>query len=84
MCNATRLVRPRSVAGDGTGLVSRGGLVWLAETAELSGLVAGFSAAMEGLPRRRHDLGRSLAQVVLALADGATDDAHLGLPRPAH
>jgi hypothetical protein len=46
--------------------------VWLAETAELSGLVAGFSAAMEDLPRRRHDPGRTLAQVVLALADGAT------------
>lgn len=72
MRNATRLVRPRSVAGDGTGLVSRGGLVWLAETAELSGLSVGFSSAMEGLPRRRHDPGRSLAQVVLALADGAT------------
>ncbi len=72
MRNATRLVRPRSVAGDGTGLVSRGGLVWLAETAELSGLVDGFSAAMEDLPRRRHDPGRTLAQVVLALADGAT------------
>lgn len=72
MRNATRLVRPRSVAGDGTGLVSRGGLVWLAETAELSGLTAGFSSAMAGLPRRRHDPGRTLAQVVLALADGAT------------
>lgn len=72
MGNAIRLVRPRSVAGDGTGLVSRGGLVWLAETAELSGLVAGFSTAMEDLPRRRHDPGRSLGQVVLALADGAT------------
>ena len=72
MRNATRLVRPRSVAGDGTGLVSRGGLVWLAETAELSGLTVGFTDATEAMPRRRHDPGRTLTQVVLALADGAT------------
>jgi hypothetical protein len=44
----------------------------LAETAELCGLTAGFHWAMGRLPRRRHDPGRSLAQVVLALADGAT------------
>jgi len=46
--------------------------VWLAETVELSGLTAGFTSAMGGLPRRRHDPGRALGQVVLALADGAT------------
>ena len=60
------------MAGDGIGLVSRGGLVWLAEAADLSGLTAGFSVAMEGLARRRHDPGRTLTHVVLALADGAT------------
>ena len=43
MGNATRLVRPRSVVGDGAGLVSRGGLVCLAETADLCGLSAGLS-----------------------------------------
>jgi hypothetical protein len=35
--NATRLVRPRTVTGDGEGLVSRGGLVWLGEVADRSG-----------------------------------------------
>src|SRR5690606_25452878 len=72
MGNATRLIRPRSVVGDGAGLVSRGGLAWLAEAADLSGLTGGLSDAMADLPRRRHDPGRALAQVVLALADGAT------------
>jgi hypothetical protein len=60
------------VTGDGDGLVSHAGVAWLAETAELSGLAAGLSAAMAGVPQRRHDAGRTLAQMVLALADGAT------------
>jgi len=60
------------VTGDGVGLVSRAGLEWLAETADLAGLTAGLSAAMAGVAGRRHDPGRTLAQVVLALADGAT------------
>lgn len=72
MGQGSRLVRPRTVTGDGDGLVSRAGVVWLAEAADLSGLTAGFSAAMAGVPQRRHDAGRTLAQVVLALADGAT------------
>lgn len=72
MGQSTRLVRSRTVSGDGEGIVSRGGLVWLAETADLCGLTAGLSEAMAGLARRRHDPGRTLAQVVVALADGAT------------
>jgi Transposase DDE domain group 1 len=72
MGQSTSLVRPRSVSGDGEGLVSRAGLIWLGETAELCGLTAGLSAAMARLARRRVDPGRSLAQVVLGLADGAT------------
>lgn len=32
---------------------------------------AGLSAAMAALPQRRHDPGRTLAQMILALADGA-------------
>ncbi len=32
-----RLARPHTVTGNGEGLVSRGGLVWLAETADLTG-----------------------------------------------
>jgi hypothetical protein len=60
------------VTGDGDGLVSHAGLVWLGEVADRSGLTAGFSAAMALRPRRRHDPGVTLAQMVLALADGAT------------
>ena len=72
MRKVTRLVRPRSVTGDGCGLVSHAGLVWLGEVADRSGLTAGLSAAMAERSRRRHDPGVTLAQMVLALADGAT------------
>jgi hypothetical protein len=72
MDQRSSLIRPRMVTGDGDGLVSHSGMVWLAETADLSGLTAGLSAAMAGVPQRRHDAGRTFAQVVLALADGAT------------
>ncbi len=54
------------------GLVSHAGIAWLAETADLAGLTAGLSAAMAAVPQRRHDPGRTLAQMILALADGAT------------
>jgi hypothetical protein len=46
--------------------------VWLAETADRSGLTAGLSTAMAKIPQRRHDPGRTLTHTVLALADGAT------------
>ena len=46
MGNAIRLVRPRTVTGDGEGLVSRGGLVWLGEVADRSGLTAGLSQVL--------------------------------------
>ncbi len=72
MRQVTSLIRPRSVSGDGAGLVSHAGVGWLAETADLAGLTAGLRVAMAGVPQRRHDAGRTLAQVVLALADGAT------------
>lgn len=72
MGQRSRLIRPHTVTGDGDGLVSHAGIAWLAETADLSGLTAGLSAAMAGVPQRRHDAGRTLAQMVLALADGAT------------
>jgi len=72
MGQGTRLIRPRRVTGDGAGLVSHAGVAWLAETADLSGLTAGLSTAMSAVPQRRHDAGRTLSQVVLALADGAT------------
>lgn len=72
MGQATRLIRPHTVTGDADGLVSHAGVAWLADTADLSGLTAGLNAAMARLPRRRHDAGRTLAQMVLAIADGAT------------
>lgn len=72
MGQGSRLIRPRTVTGDGDGLVSHAGVAWLAETADLSGLTAGLSAAMASVPQRRHDAGRTLTQMVLALADGAT------------
>ena len=52
--------------------MSHAGVAWLAETADLSGLTAGLGTAMASVPQRRHDAGRTLAQMVLALADGAT------------
>jgi hypothetical protein len=60
------------VTGNAEGLVSRGGLVWLAETADLCGLTAGFDSAFAGLPGRVHRPGLTMAQMMLALADGAT------------
>jgi hypothetical protein len=68
MGQATRLVRPRTVTGDGEGLVSHAGLVWLGEIADRSGLTTGLSEAMAAL---RHDPGVTLAQMIVALADGA-------------
>jgi hypothetical protein len=68
---SSRLASPRTVTGDGEGLVSRGGLVWLAETADLCGLTAGLDDALAGLPGRVHRPGRTIAQMVLGLADGA-------------
>ncbi len=70
--NGTRLFRPRTVTGEAEGLTSRGGLVWLAETADLTGLTAGFTDAFAGGSWRRHDPGRTLAQMMVAMADGAT------------
>lgn len=71
MHKATRLVRPGTVSGDGGGLVSHAGLVWLGEVADAVGLTGGLIDATATLPWRRHRPGRTLAQVILALADGA-------------
>jgi hypothetical protein len=72
MVQGSSLIRPRKVTGDGEGLVSHAGIAWLAETADLAGLTAELSTAMAAVPQRRHDPGRTLAQMILALADGAT------------
>jgi hypothetical protein len=63
--NAPRLIRPRTVTGDGEGLVSRGGLVWLGEVADRSGLTAGLSQVLASAPRRRHDPGVTLVQLAI-------------------
>ena len=70
--DAIRLAQPRTVTGDAEGLVSRGGLVWLAETADLTGLTAGMSDTFDTLAWRSRRPGRTMAQMVLALADGAS------------
>lgn len=70
--NGTRLFRPRSVTGDGEGLASRAGLTWLAEAADLTGLSDGLVEAFDAQEWRRHHPGRTMGQVILALADGAT------------
>ncbi|HLM17480.1 MAG TPA: IS1380 family transposase, partial [Acidimicrobiia bacterium] len=72
MVEGSSLIRPRTVTGDGAAVVSHAGIAWLAETADLAGLTDGLSRAMASVPQRRHDPGRTLAQMVLALADGAT------------
>ena len=69
---SSKLASPRTVTGDAEGLVSRGGLVLLAEAADLCGLTGGFETAFDQLPWRSHRPGRTMAQMVLALADGAT------------
>jgi hypothetical protein len=50
MAKATRLNWPRTVTGDGEGLVSHAGLVWLGEIADRSGLTAGSARCW----RQRH------------------------------
>lgn len=72
MYQGSRLIRPRTVTGEGDGLVSHAGVAWLAEAADLSGLTDGLSAAMAAVRQRCHDPGRTLAQMVLGLADGAS------------
>lgn len=66
------LNRARTVTGDGDGLVSRAGLVWAAEAADLTGLSAGIGDAFDSMAWRSHRPGRTMALVVLGLADGAT------------
>ena len=77
---------------DGTGAVSHGGTVMLAELADRIGLTALLSEATDGLRERRagHDPGRVLVDVAVAIGDGTvsiTDGQAFadqqGLPGPA-
>jgi hypothetical protein len=54
-----------TVTGDGEGLVSHAGLVWLGEVADRSGLTVGFSQVLASAPRRRHDPGVTLVQLAI-------------------
>ena len=75
MAKATRLIRPRTVTGDGEGLVSHAGLVWLGEVADRNGLTVGFSQVLASAPRRRHYRGVPLVQLVPRQATFALFDA---------
>src|SRR5215210_676878 len=71
MGDVISLMRPRTVTGKGEGLASHAGLVWLGEVADAVGLSGGLERATTELGWRRHRPGRTLGQMVLALADGA-------------
>ena len=60
------------VVADADGLTSRAGTALVAGVADRVGLTAGLSAALEGLRERRsrHDPGRVVRDLAVALADG--------------
>jgi hypothetical protein len=61
------------VTADGTGLVSHAGTRLLADLADVTTLTAELSEALAGVrgPRPRHDPGRVLVDLAVAIADGA-------------
>ena len=67
--------RPRITAtADGEGVVSHAGSRLLADVADRTMLTAELSEVLAGLrkPRARHDPGRVLVDMAVAVADGAT------------
>src|SRR5215210_2603358 len=67
--------RPKITAtADGEGVVSHAGSRLLADVADRTTLTAQLSAALGGWgkPRARHDPGRVLVDMAIAVADGAT------------
>jgi hypothetical protein len=67
--------RPRIIAtADGEGVVSHAGSRLLADVADRATLTAQLGEVLAGLrkPRARHDPGRVLADMAVAVADGAT------------
>lgn len=81
MGNGSGLVRPRMVTGNGEGLVSHAGLVWLGEVADAVGLTAGMRHATQRLEWRKHQPGLALTHMALGLADGATCVSDLAVLR---
>ena len=66
--------RPKiTVTGDGAGVVSHAGSRLLADLADATTLTAEVSEALDGVrgPRPRHDPGRLLVDLAVAIADGA-------------
>lgn len=60
------------MTADGSGLVTHAGTVLLAEVADRSGLTSGLSKLLleGGTKKRKHDLGRALVHMAIAVADG--------------
>ena len=68
--------RPKiTVTADGEGVVSHAGSRLLAEVADKTTLTAQLAEDLAGLrkPRARHDPGRVLVDMAVAVADGAED-----------
>jgi hypothetical protein len=66
--------RPRiTVSADGSGVVSHAGSRLLADLADVTTLTAELSTTLDALrrPRSRHDPGRVLVDLAVAIADGA-------------
>jgi hypothetical protein len=66
--------RPKiTTTADGTGVVSHAGSRLLADLADAIALTGELSAALDGVrgPRPRHDPGRVLVDLAVAIADGA-------------
>ena len=74
--------RPKiTVTADGEGVVSHAGSRLLADVADRTTLTAHLSEELAGLrkPRARHDPGRVLVDMAVAVADGATTISDVGV-----
>ena len=71
---ATTTRPPVTATADGEGVVSHAGSRLLADVADRTTLTAELGEALAGLrkPRSRHDPGRVLVDMAVAIADGAT------------
>jgi hypothetical protein len=71
---ATTTRPPVTATAAGQGVVSHAGSRLLADVADRTTLTAELSEALAGLrkPRSRHDPGRVLVDMAVAIADGAT------------
>jgi hypothetical protein len=77
--------RPKiTVTTDGAGVVSHAGTRLLADLADATTLTEQFSQALQGVrgPRARHDPGRVLVDLAVAIADGAASAADSAPSRP--